>query len=498
MAVVDRIKWLYRVFGLSSLWATGKDAWLIILARCCRMFAFGTNALVLALFFSALEFTDWSIGLFMTLTLLGDVVLSLVLTLIADSYGRRRVLLGGSLLMVASGVAFAIFENYWILLLAAVVGVMSATGGDYGPFRAIEESMLSQLTTPATRADVLSWYILISRVGSSIGAEAAGRTVDFLDGLEGWTTREAYHMAFWVYSAMGVVNFILVFLLSDRCEVAPEPKQEENEMLMVDGGQHREGSDDESDDDTGMPRAPVDPIRPKTVGFFSGFSFISGATRAIMYKLWFLLIVDSLADGMVSYSLTNYYLDQKFHMSKSLLGHIASASFFLACFSLLFAAPLTQFLGLVKTMVYTHVPSSAAVLFFPIPQGIPMTVVLLLIRTGLNDMDQAPRSALIAAVVKPEERTAVMGITGMLRTLAASSGPTVTGLLSSSNYFWVAFVAAGILRLAYDFGLFAIFVNMKLHQHEQQDSDSDATAVERHSSDEEARIPGAKKDDDVK
>src|ERR1700759_5458960 len=112
---LKQIKWLYPEFGLSSLWATGRDAWLIILTRCFRMFAYGTNAIIMALFFNALKFSDSHIGLFMTLTLLGDVALSLLLTLIADRVGRRAVLFGGSALMALSGAAFALFENFWIL-----------------------------------------------------------------------------------------------------------------------------------------------------------------------------------------------------------------------------------------------------------------------------------------------------------------------------------------------------------------------------------------------
>jgi hypothetical protein len=116
---------------------------------------------------------------------------------------------------------------------------------------------------------------------------------------------------------------------------------------------------------------------------------------------------------------------------------------------------------------------------------VPITVIFLFIRTGLNSLDQAPRSAFIAAVVKPTERTAVMGITTMLRTLAATSGPTVTGILAGNDQFWIAFVLAGILRLAYDFGLWALFVNMKLYQHEGNTNDSPRKRDPRRSNDEE-------------
>lgn len=125
-------KWLYKEFGLNSLQETGRDAWLIILSRSTRMLAYGAQSLLLAVFFSALKFSDSHIGLFFSLTLLGDVLLSVLLTLVADRVGRRRILFAGSFLMVLSGVVFARAENFWILLFAAVVGVISATGSDFG------------------------------------------------------------------------------------------------------------------------------------------------------------------------------------------------------------------------------------------------------------------------------------------------------------------------------------------------------------------------------
>jgi MFS family permease len=205
---------------------------------------------------------------------------------------------------------------------------------------------------------------------------------------------------------------------------------------------------------------------------------ISAPTRSIMYKLWFLLAVDSLADGMVPYSLTNYYMDIKFHPAKSTLGDVTSISYFIGSISSAFAGPLARKIGLINTMVFTHVPSSTAVLLFPFPPVFWLTAALLLVRTGLNNMDQAPRSAFIAAVVKPEERTAVMGITSMLRTLAALMGPTLTGWLAASEQFWIAFVVAGVCRLAYDFGLYAMFVNMKLYQQESKGSGDGLGGIE--------------------
>ena len=434
------------------------------------MLAYGSQSLILALFFSRLHFTDFRIGLFMTLTLVGDVCLSLLLTLIADNFGRRKILFLGSLLMVVSGIMFALFENFWILLAAAVLGVISATGGDFGPFRAIEESTLSHLTTPNTRADVLAWYITTASVGSAIGTEVSGRVVQFLQGREGWDILKAYHAVFWMYSGMGVVNMVLTLLMSSRCEVAKKSPErsggQESEILLDERDERDERTvEDEGINDTQQSRPNTK--EPQTENSRSRFAQISRETRAIMYKLWFLLIIDSLADGMVGYSLTVYYMSLKFTPLSSTLGDITSASYILSSVSTIFAGPLSRHLGLINTMVFTHLPSSTAVLLFPAPRGLVLTVILFFLRTGLNNMDQAPRSAFIAAVVRPDERTAVMGITSTLRTLAATAGPSVTGILAGNDRFWIAFVAAGALRIAYDLGLWAMFINMRLYKHEE-------------------------------
>ncbi|KAI1453187.1 MFS general substrate transporter [Annulohypoxylon moriforme] len=471
--VKQSLKWFYHEFGLAAIHDAGLDAYLIILARTCRMFAYGTNALILGIFFSALGISDHQIGLFMTFTLMGDVILGTFVTLVADRIGRRRVMIGGSLLMILSGVIFALFENFWILLLAAVVGIISITGGDFGPFRSIEESMISQITTPSTRADVLSWHVTIALFGSSLGSELSGRVLHFLQNKDGWSEVDAYHALFWIYAIMGVVNLGLVLLLSDSCELS-QAKRTYTQVSQDDSAQDTNGgaeSPAESPEIMPTPHKRQNWIIRSLKWFSNRLALISPTTRSVMYKLWFLLAVDSLADGMVPYSLTNYYMNEKFHPRKSTLGDITSFSYFLGAISASFAGPLARKIGLINTMVFTHTPSSAAVLFFPLPPYLWLTAGLLLVRAGLNNMDQAPRAAFIAAVVKPEERTAVMGITATVRTLAAMTGPTVTGVLAASDRFWIAFVAAGCFRLAYDFGLYAMFVNMKLHEHEHKPAD---------------------------
>lgn len=476
-------KWLSAEFGLTSVAASGRDAWLVILMRTSRMFAFGAVSLVFALFLSALGNSDGWIGFFMTATMAGDVIVSLCVTLVADQLGRRRVLFAGAVLMVASGVIFALFENYWFLLLAAVVGVVSASGGDFGPFRSIEESTISHLTTSTTRADVLSWYVTSASLGSAIGTEISGRVVKALRESktdDPSSTKAVYHAMFWVYVAAGAVCMTGASLMSAKSEISEQEKVADADASTQSAEPLLEGEEDEDGGFHTTEDAPAPERSTKsnkswlaTMVANARMETMSPSARSAVYKLWFLLAVDSLADGMAGYGLTIYYLARKFSVSESYLGDVMSICYILMAVSTIFASPLARRLGLVNTMVFTHIPSSAAVLLFPLPQALPLTIALLFIRTGLNNMDQAPRAALIAAIVKPEERTAVLGITGMLRTLAATLGPSITGLLSAADLFWVAFVMAGALRLAYDFGLWDLFKAIDLTENEPKQAPAD-------------------------
>ena len=178
-------------------------------------------------------------------------------------------------------------------------------------------------------------------------------------------------------------------------------------------------------------------------------------------------------------------MDEKFSPSKSTLGDVNSIAYFLGAISTVFSGPLARKIGLVNSMVFTHLPSSAAVLIFPLPPNLAFTVILLFIRAGLNNMDQPPRSAFIAGVVRPDERTGVMGITTIIRTLAATAGPSLTGILAGNDQFWIAFVVAGSCRLIYDIGLYILFINVKLYQHEGGDAAAQVPAGSPRFSDEE-------------
>lgn len=463
-------RWLFSEFGLKTLASSGRDTYIILLLRFLRMFAYGSAALILALYFAALGHSDEKIGLFMTLTLLGDVVISLFLTLVADKLGRRTTLLLGSCLMAGAGAVFALSGNYWVLLIAAILGVISPSGNEIGPFRAIEESTLAHLVEPEGRPDVFAWYVVLATLGSSGGLVVCGWVVHRLHARDDWTEVDAYRAVFWMYAVLGAVNACLSLFLSRKCEVAAQrippadatsAEDDESRPLLQDGnGSIADGN--------------ADDLNGKAKDHKGFLSHISPETRSILLRLCALFFMDSLASGMVPYSLINYYMDRKFHMPKNKLGAIMSAAMFVSSVSNIFAASISKRIGLIKTMVFTHLPSAIFLALIPAPRSLALTICLLVGRASLNSMDQAPRSAFLSAVVLPNERTAVMGIVNVVKTLSQSGGPLITGILAGRSRFWVAFVAAGALKASYDIGLLTFFVNTKLRHQGRRDDDPDA------------------------
>ncbi|KAK7535550.1 major facilitator superfamily domain-containing protein [Phyllosticta citricarpa] len=461
--------------GIRTILACPRDVYIIYTTRFLRMAAFGGVALILALFFERLSFPDARIGLFMTLTLLGDVGISLLLTLVADALGRRRTLLLGSVCMSLAGIFFSVSSNYWILLVGAVIGVISVSGNEIGPFRAVEESTLAQLVPPDARADVFVWYVVVGTLGTALGSSGCGFFVEHIKSFSGWNELSAFRAVFNLYGVVGLLKGALTLLLSAKCEVdavktaqAEEGEEDEHEgFLMQDrGGDNNNNNNNDTNDDDARPLSPPpaqpQPTIPTPKKRINPITTLSPNTRSTLLKLCALFLLDSLASGMVPYSLINFYLDRKFHTRKSILGTIASSAWFASSIGNALASPLSRRIGLIRTMAFTHLPSAFFLALFPAPHSLRVSAAVLVARALLASMDQAPRSAFLSAVVLPAERTAVMGIVNVVKTLAQSAGPSFTGLLAGDRRFWVAFVVAGALKAVYDVGLLVFFVRTRL------------------------------------
>ncbi|EXJ77665.1 hypothetical protein A1O3_09894 [Capronia epimyces CBS 606.96] len=443
--------------GLVALYHAPADSKILILQRFVRLFAYGGSTLILASYLSDLGVSDARIGLFMTLTLAGDVLISFLLTLIADGLGRKWILVFGAALMTASGIVFGLSGNYWVLLAAAILGVISPSGNEIGPFRAIEESTLAHLTASQHRSDIYAWYSLIGTAGTALGFVCCGWIITFLRHDKHWTSVRAYRLVFFIYASVGIVKLGLALLLSKECEVTSQPKSAnatETETAPLLGG--NANADANANTNKNAPAS-----KGETKKRWSLLPNISKESKVILVQLCILFAFDNFASGLAPVSWVTYFFKRKFDLPEGKLGSIFSVTGVISALSMLVASSIAKRIGNVKTMVFTHLPSAICLALIPIPSTLGGALVFLIGRSCTQVMDVAPRSAFLAAIVLPHERTAVMGTINVAKTCAQSLGPVITGILGTNHLFWVAFVAAGSLKATYDLGLLALFAERK-------------------------------------
>ncbi|KAL6242115.1 hypothetical protein RBB50_011027 [Rhinocladiella similis] len=433
---------MLKELGLVTLFHASTDTKILILQRFIRLFAYGGSTLLLASYLSDLGIADARIGLFMTLTLVGDVFISFLLTLVADQLGRRWILVLGAALMSVAGVVFGLSGNYWVLLAGAIIGVISPSGNEIGPFRAIEESTLAHLTASADRSDIYAWYSLIGTAGTALGFISCGWIITFLRDEKHFGSIQAYRVIYFMYTIIGLVKLCLALLLSKECEVNAQPK----------AANPSETSPLIGDNSTG------DQKKRKR---WSLLPDISKESRVVLIQLCILFAFDNFASGLAPVSWVTFYFKRRFNLSEGQLGSIFSVTGVVSALSMLVASSISKRIGNVKTMVFTHLPSAICLALIPIPPTLSGALVFLIGRACTQVMDVAPRSAFLAAIVLPHERTAVMGTINVAKTCAQSLGPVITGVLGTKNHFWVAFVAAGSLKATYDLGLLALFAERK-------------------------------------
>ncbi|KAI6603394.1 hypothetical protein MCOR12_003147 [Pyricularia oryzae] len=441
--------------GVATIYRSPANVKLLIIQRAVRLMAYGASTLPLIPHLRALGHSESLIGLFLSLTLVGDVLLSLLLTAVADRLGRRAILGIGSIMMTASGIVFAISSNYWILLVAAVFGVISPSGNEIGPFRAIEESIVAQLTPAAHRSDVYAWYSLMGTAGAATGIISCGWTVQSLQRNKGWSETKAFQAIFLAYAAFGVIKLALTLCLNSDVEaevakILPQAAAaSEGERRPLLAG-NEAGANGQSQD------APA--AEAKAESRWSLLPQIRKEGRLVIVNLCLLFMLDSFASGLVSLSWISYYFKSTYNMELGTLGSVFFTTNVIAAISMLVASSLAKRFGNVNTMVFTHLPSSIFLALIPVP-SLQLSLAALFLRHCTASMDAGPRSAFLAAVIRPSERTAVMGLINTLKTIAQSVGPSATGFLAGSGHFWVAFVVAGSLKATYDLGMLAVFKN---------------------------------------
>ena len=367
------------------------DVALLFATRAVRMFAYGFLSVVLILYLASIHIDAHRIGLLLTLTLIGDVIVSLFLTTRADAFGRRRTLIAGAILMAAAATVFALTRDFTLLVIAATIGVISPSGNEVGPFLAIEQVALADVAQNRDRTSLYAWYNLGGSFATAIGALAAGAIASMV----------SYRGVIIGYGVLGIVLAVMFAFLSPAVNA-----------------QHAKSE--------------------------------SIKSRGIIAKLSALFALDSFAGGLVVQSILAWWFYRRVGLDPAMLGAIFFGANILAGISALAAARLAKRFGLVNTMVFTHLPSNVLLLLVPFMPTLWLAITVLLLRFSISQMDVPTRQSYIIAVVDPSERTAAAGITGVARTTGAALAPILAVPLISGAKDWLPFVAAGGLKIVYD------------------------------------------------
>ena len=408
---------------VASLRGLDRNGRLLFLLRTLRMFGYGFLAVVLVLYLDALGLDALTIGLILTLTLIGDTLISLWLTTSADRIGRRRVLLAGCLLMIVAGVVFALTSWPPLLILAATIGVISPSGNEVGPFLAVEQAALSEAIHGARRTATFAWYNLVGYVATAMGALMAGALSQVLLD-RGATSVDAYRVIVVGYALIGVAMALAAARLGAAID-APSAGR-------------------------GL---PADGVRRR---------FGLGRSRAVVLRLSALFSIDAFAGGFIPLSLVAYWFHLRFGVEPAVLGTIFFVSNLLSAVSALSAARIAARIGLINTMVFSHMPSNVLLIAIPLMPSLELAVLMLLLRFSLSQMDVPTRQSYVMAVVDPDERSAAAGVTGIARTTGAAISPAIsTVLVSTAGLAAFPFFLAGGLKIVYDLLLYRAFRSVR-------------------------------------
>ena len=405
-----------------ALRALTRDGWLLFVTRFTRLFAYGSLSVILVFYLIGLGLTEVQSGLVLTLTLAGDVVVSLFLTTRADRIGRRRMLIIGAVLMAAAGFAFASTHNLFFLILAGTIGVISPSGNEVGPFLSIEQAALSHIVPATARTEVFAWYTMAGSLATALGALFGGFFTQALQQTS-MTPVASYRAVVLVYATLGILLAFIFARLSALVEVK------------------------------GVPDGAVIP---------AGNVFGITRSRNIVLKLSGLFALDSFAGGFVVQSFAAYWFYLRFGVDPGTLGVIFFWANIFAGISSLLASRLATRFGLINTMVATHLPSNILLILVPLMPNLKLAVAVLLVRFSTSQMDVPTRQSYTMAVVSAEERSAAAGITGVARTTGAAISPLFVGFLfARPRLISVPFFLAGSLKIIYDILLYKEFVGLR-------------------------------------
>jgi MFS family permease len=397
-----------------------RDGKLLLAAKIVRTFAYGFLSVILAIYLKLIGFDDLLIGLILTVTLVNSVIFTLIASFYADRIGRRRTLAIYAALMSISGAIFVTTENHVMLIVAAFIGTINVTGSETGAFLTIEQSILPQTVKNIKKRNIIfAIYNMVGTFAMSAGVllsslptiiqQQFGETLNQIDSIK---------PLFILYSLLGIVIIGIYLLLSNRIELEGKIAKPLTQTLS--------------------------PMSKNIVGKLSG-----------------LFAIDSFAGGFIIQSIVSFWFFTKFGADLTTLSYIFSVAGILTAFSFIVSAKIADKVGLINTMVFTHIPSNILIILVAVAPSLPVAIAFYLIRMALSQMDVPTRQSYIVAVVNEEERTAAAGITNISRNISQAISPSLTGIIINTFTLSSPFIIGGLLKIAYDIALYVNFRKIK-------------------------------------
>lgn len=464
------MRWLFR----------NTDVAVLLTSVFLRRASFGLTNQVLALFLESAGILKPRIGLFMTLTLVGDSVISLLLTWFSDHFGRRAVMASGCVLMFGSGLVFAHFENFWILLLAAVLGVISTSGDETGPFKTVEEASLTQLTAQKRRPHTFALYGLLGTFGAATGSAMCGLLVDYWHTRLEWDIEVCYKGIFVVYSVFAAAKLVLALCLSPRCELghkaledecsSVESPEEIAETALVTEDSAASSSDNENT--TLLPANATEDagVVADDVQKSQWRKGLSAESKRHLYRLLVVFMLDSFGYGFMPPAWIVYYFRTTFKASPSSLGNLFFFTNLIDAVLSAGSAMTFWIFGPVKAILAAQLPSAIFFMAIPLCHLYSLAATLYFLFCACATMDVVPRQILLSTIIPAEDLIKVLGIVNISKTFARCLGPLFTGALAERNHLDIAYYVNGACLIIADTVLGLNFAHLDheiLQQHRQ-------------------------------
>jgi len=396
-----------------------RDGKLLLTARIVRAFSYGFLSIILAIYLKLMGFNEIFIGIVLTATLVNSVIFNLFASFYADKIGRKKILIIYAILMAISGAIFLVTNNYIALIASALIGTINVTGTEVGAFLSIEQAILPQTVNDnRKRNSIFAIYNMVGTFAMSAGVLLSGLP-QYIQKLYGLNQVESIRILFLFYSICAIIVIGIYLFLSKKIE--------------------------------------LDPSIAKTTSVRT----ISPKSKGIVAKLSSLFAVDSFAGGFVIQSIVSFWFFSKFGADLTTLSYIFSIAGALTAFSFLFATKIASRIGLINTMVFTHVPSNILLILLAFAPTFPLAIGLYLARMSLSQMDVPTRQSYIVAVVNEDERIAAAGITNTSRNIAQAVSPSLAGAIIQSLSLSAPFVVGGLLKIVYDIGVYVSFRKIK-------------------------------------